>query len=204
MSAGEAAGALRAGCCCQSCREHSSVPEAVPCERGMTEFPCLTGGRRPAAAGRAEETPPGSSPWDRAEQSRQGEPWPPPAVATRPPRLGATAALGTGNPVGKQGVGGGKDAGSGHRRAAAAPSPAGRQQRLLGAGKERCLRRESAPGLGQSSSGGKPACRRICGEGFGCRVCLSQVFPQKTGGEGVLGAGVEARSPVMVLWWLRI
>lgn len=203
MSAGEAAGALRAGCC-QSCREHSSVPEALPCERGMTEFPCLTGGRRPAAAGRAEKTPPGSSAWDRAEQSRQGEPWPPPAAATRSPRLGATAALGTGNPVGKQGVGGGKDAGSGHRRAAAEPSPAGRQERLLGAGKERCLCRESAPGLGQSSSGGKPTRCRICGEGFGCRVCLSQVFPQKTGAEGVLGAGVEARSPVMVLWWLRI
>lgn len=128
VSAGEAAGALRAGCC-QSCREHSSVPEALPCERGMTEFPCLTGGRRPAAAGRAEKTPPGSSPWDRAQQSRQGEPWPPPAAATRPPRLGATAALGTGNPMGKQGVGGGKDAGSGHRRAAAEPSPAGRQEK---------------------------------------------------------------------------
>lgn len=125
MSAGEAAGALRAGCC-QSCREHSSVPEAVPCERGMTEFPCLTGGRRPAAAGRAEKTPPGSSPW--AQQSRQGEPWPPPAAATWPPRLGATAALGTGNPMGKQGVGGGKDAGSGHRRAAGPEAPSRRER----------------------------------------------------------------------------
>lgn len=35
-------------------------------------------------------------------------------------------------------------------------------------------------------------------------VCLSLAFPQKIGGQGVLGVGVKAQTPVTVLCWFKI
>lgn len=161
----------------------------------MTSFLCLTGGRRSAAAERGEKTHSTSRPWDMAEQSRQGEPWPRHNPRVAPARCGylAPAARSHRSAGHREAAGKNKwlevekmlEAATGgqqvlrRRPGGSGPGQPGlcqlqmwsllpwaeRQERLLGAGMQRCLYQESVGRLRalswlcQSSSEGKPEFR---------------------------------------------